>query len=248
LSWPGSSGDPALWGAVQEQRELCDELAAARDVPGVSRRGCRPGWPGTNHPELAQSVILTRSAAARPRCRRGGDRRLRPHGTTMAVFCRARSGSFRRNCWTRLPAGHAGAGGLPGDPARRAGRGLHGGLCGDGPRPQAVEHAVPGRPALAASGTRSHLYHPGHFTGTAGRRARARATRAPPTRLLGRARPSRAARANSPSRTCLAPPRCGPNAAHAGPPERARPRRPRRPPPAARPGAAADGGGRAAQR
>src|SRR5262249_36347588 len=31
------SGDPALWGAVQEQRELCDELGLPHEtVPGVS--------------------------------------------------------------------------------------------------------------------------------------------------------------------------------------------------------------------
>ena len=50
------SGDPALWGAVQEQRELCDSLGLAHEtIPGVSaysavaalaeRELTIPNWP-----------------------------------------------------------------------------------------------------------------------------------------------------------------------------------------------------------
>src|SRR5262249_7985926 len=56
-------GDPALWGAVQEQRELCDELGLAHEtIPGVSAYSAVAALAGRELtiPELAQSVILTR--------------------------------------------------------------------------------------------------------------------------------------------------------------------------------------------
>src|SRR5260370_5005168 len=57
------SGDPALWGAVQEQRELCDQLGLPHEtVPGVSAYAAVAALAGRELtiPELAQSVILTR--------------------------------------------------------------------------------------------------------------------------------------------------------------------------------------------
>ena len=57
------SGDPALWGAVQEQRELCDELGLPHEtIPGVSAHAAAAAIAGRELtiPEVAQSVILTR--------------------------------------------------------------------------------------------------------------------------------------------------------------------------------------------
>ena len=57
------SGDPSLWGAVQEQLELCDELGLDTEiVPGVSSFTAVAAAVGRELtiPEVAQSVILTR--------------------------------------------------------------------------------------------------------------------------------------------------------------------------------------------
>ncbi len=57
------SGDPALWGAVQEQRELCDALGLAHEtIPGVSAFSAVAALVDRELtvPEVAQSVILTR--------------------------------------------------------------------------------------------------------------------------------------------------------------------------------------------
>ncbi len=136
------SGDPALWGAVQEQRELCDELGLPHEtIPGVSAYSAVAALAERELtiPELAQSVILTRLGGGKTPMPAGEEiAELARHGTTMAVFLSAaRSGQLQ----AELLAG------LPGDLARRADRGLHRGHAGgDGPRPQAVEaHAVPGR-------------------------------------------------------------------------------------------------------
>ena len=67
----------------------------------------------------------------------------------------------------RLPAGHPGGHRLPDELAGRADRALPiDELEADVQGAQAVAaHAVPGRPGAGATGTRSHLYHPGHFHG-----------------------------------------------------------------------------------
>ena len=57
------SGDPALWGAVQEQRDLCDELGLPHEtIPGVSAYAAVAAMAGRELtvPEVAQSVVLTR--------------------------------------------------------------------------------------------------------------------------------------------------------------------------------------------
>src|SRR6266851_4347693 len=57
------SGDPALWGAVQEQREVCNELGLPHEtIPGVSAYSAVAAIAGRELtvPGVAQSVILTR--------------------------------------------------------------------------------------------------------------------------------------------------------------------------------------------
>jgi len=167
------SGDPALWGAIAEQLEQCEALGLDTEIiPGVSsftavaaaiRRELTV-------PEVAQSVILTRLG--------GGKTPMPPgervaefarHGTTMALFLSAaRSGQLQDEL-------------------------LEGGYPPDTPCVVAYQVTWPDElivhtplkdlaatirqhklwkhtlvlagPALAASGSRSRLYHPGHFHG-----------------------------------------------------------------------------------
>jgi precorrin-4/cobalt-precorrin-4 C11-methyltransferase len=167
------SGDPALWGAVQEQRELCDELGLAHEtVPGVSAYAAVAAIAGRELtvPEVAQTVILTRLGGGKTPMPAGEDlRALAAHGTTMAIFLSAaRSGQLQAELLS---------GGYPADtPALVA-------YQATWPDELVVECTVATLaetvkahklwkhtlfligPALGASGSRSHLYHPGHFHG-----------------------------------------------------------------------------------
>jgi precorrin-4/cobalt-precorrin-4 C11-methyltransferase len=167
------SGDPALWGAVQEQRELCDELGLPHEtIPGVSAYAAVAAIAGRELtvPEVAQSVILTRLGGGKTPMPPGEEiTELARHGTTMAVFLSAaRSGQLEAEL-------------------------LAGGYSPDTPVVVAYQATWPDElvlectvgtladtvkarklwkhtlflvgPALAARGTRSHLYHPGHFHG-----------------------------------------------------------------------------------
>jgi len=177
------SGDPALWGAIQEQLDRCAELGLDTEiVPGVSSFTAAAAAIGRELtiPEVAQSVILTRLG--------GGKTPMPPgervaafaeHGTTMALFLSAaRSGQLQEEL-------------------------LSGGYPPDTPCVIAYQVSWPDElivpcplsdlaatvkarklwkhtlvlvgPGLAADGTRSHLYHPGHFHGF--RRAEAGARR-----------------------------------------------------------------------
>ena len=167
------SGDPSLWGAVQEQLERCAELGLDTEiVPGVSsftavaaaiRREL-------TIPELAQSVILTRLGGGKTPMPPGEQvRQFARHGTTMALFLSAaRSGQLQEEL-------------------------LQGGYPPDTPCVVAYQVTWPDElivhtalqnladtikqrklwkhtlvlvgPALATTGSRSHLYHPGHFHG-----------------------------------------------------------------------------------
>jgi precorrin-4/cobalt-precorrin-4 C11-methyltransferase len=167
------SGDPALWGAVQEQRELCDELGLVHEtVPGVSAYAAVAAIAGRELtiPEVAQSVILTRLGGGKTPMPPGEDlRELARHGTTMAVFLSAaRSGQLQAELL---------AGGYPASTPVV--------LAYQATWPEelvvectvgTLEQTVKARklwkhtlflvgPALAARGTRSRLYHPGHFHG-----------------------------------------------------------------------------------
>jgi len=165
------SGDPALWGAVQEQRELCNELGLPHEtIPGVSAYSAVAAVAGRELtvPEIAQSVILTRLGGGRTPMPPGEEiAGLAAHGATMAVFLSAaRSGQLQAELL---------AGGYPPDtPVIVAYRATwpdeHVAECTVGTLAEAVRARKLWKhtlflvgPALAASGTRSHLYHPGHF-------------------------------------------------------------------------------------
>jgi precorrin-4/cobalt-precorrin-4 C11-methyltransferase len=167
------SGDPALWGAVQEQRELCDELGLPHEtVPGVSAYSAVAAIAGRELtiPELAQSVILTRLGGGKTPMPAGEEiAGLARHGTTMAIFLSAaRSGQLQAELL---------AGGYPPDtPVVVAYRATWPDEliveCTVGTLAETVRARKLWKhtlflvgPALAAAGTRSHLYHPGHFHG-----------------------------------------------------------------------------------
>jgi precorrin-4/cobalt-precorrin-4 C11-methyltransferase len=167
------SGDPALWGAIQEQLDQCAALALATEiVPGVSSFTAAAAAIGRELtiPEVAQSVILTRLG--------GGKTPMPPgeqvagfarHGTTMALFLSAaRSGQLQEEL---LRGGYA-----PDTPCVVAYqvtwpdelivRCVLADLAATVKARKLWKHTlVLVGPGLSAEGTRSHLYHPGHFHG-----------------------------------------------------------------------------------
>ncbi|MFG1810202.1 precorrin-4 C(11)-methyltransferase [Streptomyces sp. NPDC049040] len=167
------SGDPALWGGTQEQVDRCAEIGIEVEiVPGVSSFSAVAAVAGRELtiPEVAQSVVLTRLGGGKTPMPPGEEvREFARHGTTMAVFLSAaRSGQL---------AAELLEGGYPTDtpvivahqvswPEELL---LHCTIA-------TLEETVKAHrlwkhtlflvgPALSASGTRSHLYHPGHFHG-----------------------------------------------------------------------------------
>ena len=167
------SGDPALWGAVQEQRDLCGELGLPHEtVPGVSAYAAVAAIADRELtvPEVAQSVILTRLGGGKTPMPAGEEiSDLARHGTTMAIFLSAaRSGQL---------ASALLAGGYPPEtPVIIAYRATWPDelvvSCDVGTLAETVKASKLWKhtlflvgPALAAAGTRSHLYHPGHFHG-----------------------------------------------------------------------------------
>lgn len=167
------SGDPALWGAVQEQLDRASELGLEVEiVPGVSAF-CAVAALAQREltiPQVAQSVILTRLEGGKTPMPPGESiRAFAAHGTTMAVFLSAaRSGQLA----TELLAG----GYAPETPVIVASRATWPDEELAHCTVATLEETVKARklwkhtlflvgPALAARGTRSHLYHPGHFHG-----------------------------------------------------------------------------------
>ncbi|HCT80404.1 MAG TPA: precorrin-4 C(11)-methyltransferase [Micromonosporaceae bacterium] len=167
------SGDPALWGALAEQLDACRELGLPTEViPGVSSftAAAAAVQRELTVPEVAQSVILTRLEGGKTPMPPGESiREFAKHGTTMAVFLSAaRSGQLTSEL---LAGGYA-----EDTPVVVAYRVtwpeelvLH---CTIGTLEAAVkEHKLWKHTlflvgaALAGAGTRSHLYHPGHFHG-----------------------------------------------------------------------------------
>ncbi|MGW0547455.1 precorrin-4 C(11)-methyltransferase [Streptomyces altiplanensis] len=167
------SGDPALWGGTQEQVDRCAELGLDVEiVPGVSSFSAVAAIAQRELtiPEVAQSVILTRLGGGKTPMPPGEEvREFARHGTTMAVFLSAaRSGQLTAELLE---------GGYPTDtpvviayqvtwPEELVLR------CTVATLEETVkEHKLWKHtlflvgPALSASGTRSHLYHPGHFHG-----------------------------------------------------------------------------------
>jgi len=166
------SGDPALWGGVIEQIERCRALGLETEVvPGVSAFTAVAAIEQVELtvPEVAQSVVLTRLEGGKtPMPPREKVRSFAEHGTTMALFLSAARG---RQLQEELLAGGYG----PETPCIVA-------YQATWPdelivRCQLVdlestlkEHKLYKHtlvlvgPALkGAQGTRSHLYHPGHF-------------------------------------------------------------------------------------
>jgi precorrin-4/cobalt-precorrin-4 C11-methyltransferase len=167
------SGDPSLWGAVQEQLEQCAALGLDTEiVPGVSSFTAVAARIGRELtvPEVAQSVILTRLGGGKtpmPPGERVAD--FARHGTTMALFLSAaRSGQLQDELL---------AGGYPPDtpcvvafqvtwPDELIEHCALKDLAATMKERKLWKHTlVLVGPGLAASGSRSHLYHPGHFHG-----------------------------------------------------------------------------------
>ncbi len=167
------SGDPSLWGAVQEQLDRCRELGLETEiVPGVSAFSAVAAiiQRELTIPEVAQSVVLTRLGGGKTPMPAGEEvREFARHGTTMAIFLSAaRSGQLRDEL---LEGGYG-----EDTPVVVAYQAtwpdelvVH---CTVGSIEQTVkEHKLWKHtlflvgPALSSSGTRSHLYHPGHFHG-----------------------------------------------------------------------------------
>ena len=167
------SGDPALWGAVQEQRELCDELGLAYEtIPGVSAFSAVAAIieRELTVPEVAQSVVLTRLEGGKTPMPDGESvREFARHGTTMALFLSAaRSGQL---------AAELVAGGYPDDtpcvvafavtwPDELVVHCRLVDLEATCKKHKLWKHTLfLVGPGLASHETRSHLYHPGHFHG-----------------------------------------------------------------------------------
>jgi precorrin-4/cobalt-precorrin-4 C11-methyltransferase len=167
------SGDPSLWGAVQEQLERCAELGLDTEiVPGVSSFTAVAAaiQRELTIPEVAQSVILTRLGGGKTPMPPGEQvREFARHGTTMALFLSAaRSGQLQEELL---------AGGYPKDtpcvvayqvtwPDELIIRTRLDTLAATIKERKLWKHTlVLVGPGLQTAGTRSHLYHPGHFHG-----------------------------------------------------------------------------------
>lgn len=165
------SGDPSLWGAVQEQLDRCAALGLATEViPGVSSFSALAAvvQRELTIPEVAQSVILTRLEGGKTPMPPGETiREFATHGTTMALFLSAaRSGQLQEELL---------AGGYPPEtpcivgyriswPDELVDRCRLDALAATVRMHRLWKHTlVLVGPALAAGGTRSHLYHAGHF-------------------------------------------------------------------------------------
>lgn len=87
------TGDPAIYGATAEQRELCNRLGLAYEsIPGVSAfSACAAAAEvEITLPEVAQSLILTRLEGGRtPMPPKESVREFARHGTTMALYLSA---------------------------------------------------------------------------------------------------------------------------------------------------------------
>ncbi|WP_393915908.1 precorrin-4 C(11)-methyltransferase [Halostreptopolyspora alba] len=167
------SGDPALWGAMQEQLDRCAELGLRVEViPGVAAFSAVAALAQRELtiPEVGQSVVLTRLGGGKTPMPEGEEvREFARHGTTMALFLSAaRSGQLQQEL---LDGGYP-----PDTPCLIAYQAtwpeeLLVWCSLDELEATTKEHKlwkhtlVLVGPALAAGGTRSHLYHPGHFHG-----------------------------------------------------------------------------------
>jgi precorrin-4/cobalt-precorrin-4 C11-methyltransferase len=167
------SGDPSLWGAIQEQLEQCENLGLDTEVvPGVSSftAVAAAAKRELTIPEIAQSVILTRLGGGKTPMPPGEQvKEFARHGTTMALFLSAaRSGQLQDELRE---------GGYPPDtpcvvayqvtwPDELIVHTTLKNLARTMKERKLWKHTlVLVGPGLAAGGSRSHLYHPGHFHG-----------------------------------------------------------------------------------
>jgi precorrin-4/cobalt-precorrin-4 C11-methyltransferase len=167
------SGDPSLWGAIQEQLEQCHQLGLDTEViPGVSSFSAVAAaiQRELTIPEIAQSVILTRLGGGKtPMPPKEKIKEFARHGTTMALFLSAaRSGQLQAELRE---------GGYPPDtpcvvayqvtwPDELILRTTLDDLARTIKERKLWKHTlVLVGPGLAAGGSRSRLYHPGHFHG-----------------------------------------------------------------------------------
>jgi precorrin-4/cobalt-precorrin-4 C11-methyltransferase len=167
------SGDPSLWGAIAEQLEQCQTLGLDTEiVPGVSSFTAVAARIGRELtiPEVAQSVILTRLGGGKTPMPPGEQvAEFARHQTTMALFLSAaRSGQLQDELL---------AGGYPPDtpcvvayqvtwPDELIVPTALKDLAATIKERKLWKHTlVLVGPGLAAGGSRSHLYHPGHFHG-----------------------------------------------------------------------------------
>ncbi|MGH3614608.1 MAG: precorrin-4 C(11)-methyltransferase [Pseudonocardia sp.] len=165
------SGDPSLWGAVQEQYDAAEELGLEVEiVPGVSAFGAAAAAAGRELtiPEVAQSVILCRLEGGKtPVPERERLREFARHGTTMAIFLSAartaqlvdelRAGGYADD----TPVVVAYRISWPDELYLRCRLDEVEARCKERKLWRHTLFLVGA--ALGASGTRSHLYHPGHF-------------------------------------------------------------------------------------
>ena len=165
------SGDPSLWGAVQEQYDAAEALGLEVEiVPGVSAFGAAAAVAGRELtiPEVAQSVVLTRLEGGKTPMPEGEQlREFARHGTNMAVFLSAartgqmvdelRAGGYADD----TPVVVANRVTWPDELVVRCRLDEVAAVCRERKLWRQTLFLV--GPALAAGGTRSHLYHPGHF-------------------------------------------------------------------------------------
>lgn len=87
------TGDPDIYGATQEQRDLCAQIGIATEtVPGISAFSAAAARMDAEItlPEVAQSLILTRLEGGRTPMPDGETvRSFAAHGTTMALYLSA---------------------------------------------------------------------------------------------------------------------------------------------------------------
>lgn len=86
------SGDPSIYGAIQEQIAVCEDLRLSWEiVPGVSSLGAAAAAIGRELtvPEISQSVVITRLAHRTPMPEGESVREFARHGTAMAIFLSA---------------------------------------------------------------------------------------------------------------------------------------------------------------
>lgn len=87
------TGDPNIYGATAEQRDVCKQIGIAYEtVPGVSAFSAAAARMDAEItlPEVAQSMILTRLEGGRtPMPERETIRSFAAHGTTMAIYLSA---------------------------------------------------------------------------------------------------------------------------------------------------------------